>query len=64
MKSKQSNTFFLALPIFSQWKTKFHDDLRLTDPSIIPFGEESLLNTLLHGSDSVFQNKCLRFNIP
>ena len=45
--------FFLALP------ENLHDDLCLIDPSIISFDEESL-----YGSDSIFRNKFLRFNIP
>ena len=39
-------------------------DLCLIDPSIINFGEESLLNALLYGSYSVLRNKFSRFNIP
>ena len=56
-KWKQLNTFFLHCQ-------NLHDDLCLIDPSIINFGEESLLNALLYGSDSVFWNKFSRFNIP
>ena len=41
-----------------------HDKLCPIDPLIISFDEESILNSLLYGSDSVFQNKSLSFDIP
>ena len=46
--------FFLALPIPFQWKKK--SLLCLIDPTILSFVEQSLLNALIYGSDSVFKN--------
>ena len=63
LKSKQLNTFFLHCQFFLREIQNLHDELRLTDPSIITVGEESLLNALLYGSDSVFQNSFLKFNV-
>ena len=64
LKSKQLNTFFQGCQFFFSERQNLHDDLCLTYPSYIGFGEEFLLNALLYGSDSVLQNKFLRFNIP
>ena len=52
------------IELFFSKRQNLHDDLCLTDPSIISFGEESLLNALLYGSHSIFQNRFLRFSIP
>ena len=63
LKSKKLNTSFLRCQFFLSERQNLHDDFSLTDPSIITFGEESLLNALLYGSDSVFQNSFLKFNV-
>ena len=64
LKSKKLNTSVLRCQFFLSERQNLHDDFSLTDPSIITFGEESLLKALLYGSDSLFENKFLRFNIP
>ena len=64
LKSKKLNTSVLRCQFFLSERQNLHDGFSLTDPSIITFGEESLLNALLYGSDSLFENKFLRFNIP
>ena len=60
----ETNYFFLRCQFFLGERQNLHNEIRLKDPSIVSFGENSLLNTFLYGSDSVFQNNFLRFNIP
>ena len=51
LKLKQLNTFFLRCQFLASERRNLHDDLCLTDPSVISFDGESQLNVLLYVSD-------------
>ena len=49
--------FSLRCQFLFREKQNLYDDFCLIDSRILSFDEESLLNALLYGSDSVFRNK-------
>ena len=51
LKLKLLNTFFLRCQFLASERHNLHDDLCLIDPPVTRFDGESLLNSLLYGSD-------------